>query len=479
MNRSLRQLAAAIRDFAKQCDHIEGYYEMSRIMSGGDFYYSVGGGIVFLYDCEMVKAVSHQMIGYVSKKVELVLAQFFDSQNIVFITSDLVRFSVEVSNFGRIEYHVQKFVDGGARDFKESLLIDKDGRLGREFERLWHKPQDHLQEIFVQLTDSIKFWSYEFRLLSTRLDHFRAYQAYVELYYKFVSFKLLESDNWKHLLSLKYALFRRLEDDQVVVDLVPQMFINSLMPLYYRLVKEFLASYERVCQKFGFKCDKNLSQYFEDLDRKFYPAYNFRDFALVVNQCMESRFLKEGLLFRSGHLEFFPHDYVQELLNKHNIKTIVDLRLDYEIEEQREYNGVEVVNFQVKTEDIDIDLELDERKYHKVKNYIFMVEKLADLMGDIYRKILEALGKGAVMVHCYAGRDRTGIVIALLQMLLGVPEQCIVQDFIASFTSSSANDIKFVVDFVNRKYGSAEQWFKEKAGLTDGQIERLRNLLVN
>ena len=478
MNRSLRQLAAAIRDFVEQCDHIEGYYEMSRIKDDGDFYYSVGGGIVFLYDCGMTKAVAHQLVSYVRKHVDLTLSQVFDCQNVVFITEDLARFNVELSNFGRIDYHVRNLVDSGVRDFHGSLLIDKDGRLVKEFERLWHKPKDHLQGIFEQLVDSIKFWSYEFRLLSTRLDHFRAYQAYVELYYKFVSFKLLESGNWKHLLSQKYAFYRKLEDNQIVIDLAPQLFIESLLPLYYRLIEEFLASYERVCQDFGFKCDKNLSQYFEALDQKFYPAYNFRDFALVVNQCMERKYLKEGRLYRSGHLDFFPREYVQGLLYKHNIKMIVDLRLDSEIEARKEYQGVEIVNFQVKTDALDFGIELDWRQYRKVKDYIFMIENLGNLLGDIYRTILQGLERGAVMVNCYAGRDRTGIVIALLQMLLKVPEQCIIQDFISSFTSATANDIKYVISFIKRKYERVERWFGQKAGLSDVQIERLRSLLL-
>jgi protein-tyrosine phosphatase len=39
---------------------------------------------------------------------------------------------------------------------------------------------------------------------------------------------------------------------------------------------------------------------------------------------------------------------------------------------------------------------------------------------------------GGVLVHCHAGRDRTGRLVALLLALLGVPRDTIVQDYVVS-----------------------------------------------
>jgi protein-tyrosine phosphatase len=40
--------------------------------------------------------------------------------------------------------------------------------------------------------------------------------------------------------------------------------------------------------------------------------------------------------------------------------------------------------------------------------------------------------EGGVLVHCHAGRDRTGRLVALLLELVGVPRETIVQDYAAS-----------------------------------------------
>jgi len=40
--------------------------------------------------------------------------------------------------------------------------------------------------------------------------------------------------------------------------------------------------------------------------------------------------------------------------------------------------------------------------------------------------------EGGVLVHCHAGKDRTGLVVALLLTLVGVPDDIIVADYALS-----------------------------------------------
>ena len=52
-------------------------------------------------------------------------------------------------------------------------------------------------------------------------------------------------------------------------------------------------------------------------------------------------------------------------------------------------------------------------------------------VGRVFRAIAAA-APGAVLFHCYAGKDRTGIVAALLLALAGVPRDAIVEDYMLS-----------------------------------------------
>jgi protein-tyrosine phosphatase len=55
----------------------------------------------------------------------------------------------------------------------------------------------------------------------------------------------------------------------------------------------------------------------------------------------------------------------------------------------------------------------------------------------IYRIYFEALRKaeGSVLIHCAAGKDRTGILAALTHHILGVEEQHILEDFLLTNTT--------------------------------------------
>jgi protein tyrosine/serine phosphatase len=56
---------------------------------------------------------------------------------------------------------------------------------------------------------------------------------------------------------------------------------------------------------------------------------------------------------------------------------------------------------------------------------------------DIYRRYFAALAEadGATLVHCMAGKDRTGIVVALTHHVLGVARDDILKDYLATNTA--------------------------------------------
>ena len=52
-------------------------------------------------------------------------------------------------------------------------------------------------------------------------------------------------------------------------------------------------------------------------------------------------------------------------------------------------------------------------------------------IGRILRQIAHA-PSGGVLVHCHAGKDRTGLIVALIMALLGVAPDLIISDYVAS-----------------------------------------------
>ena len=113
-------------------------------------------------------------------------------------------------------------------------------------------------------------------------------------------------------------------------------------------------------------------------------------------------------------------------------------------------------------------------------------------------------GAGGVLVHCHAGKDRTGIVVALLLSLVGVSDDDIADDYartainleslIVEWLDSITDDIderdrlralamparEAMLDtlaHLRRHYESADAYLRA-GGMTDAQIEHLRARLL-
>lgn len=142
----------------------------------------------------------------------------------------------------------------------------------------------------------------------------------------------------------------------------------------------------------------------------------------------------------------------------------------------------------------------------------------AKTLGDVYRvaldhfqepmrQIFAAIADHAdapMLIHCSAGKDRTGIVIALLLELAGVPDDVIVADYMITLerlapiadrlrkaTLNAGLDrtrfeqmllivpeyMQAFLDHLRQNYGSAENYLRT-IGLTPPQIERISSALI-
>jgi protein tyrosine/serine phosphatase len=118
---------------------------------------------------------------------------------------------------------------------------------------------------------------------------------------------------------------------------------------------------------------------------------------------------------------------------------------------------------------------------------------------EIYRSIVDrsaahvstAIGAvadappGPVLVHCHAGVDRTGIVVALLLSIAGVERDAVIADYTArrptweaSFVGTLPATISATLDYVDQRYGGARDYLRTN-GLTAVQLDALRSRLIS
>lgn len=83
---------------------------------------------------------------------------------------------------------------------------------------------------------------------------------------------------------------------------------------------------------------------------------------------------------------------------------------------------------------------------------------------------------GAILVHCYAGRDRTGVMVALLQLAVGADRRGIINGFSLHADAEDTTNLSRVLDYLD-SVGGIHSVF-ERAGVTQDEFAALRERLV-
>jgi Protein tyrosine/serine phosphatase len=156
---------------------------------------------------------------------------------------------------------------------------------------------------------------------------------------------------------------------------------------------------------------------------------------------MDGRTVAWRRLFRSDDLSRLTSDDIERFAAL-GIRTVVDLRRPTEIAELGripsfagvDYHHIHLVHQLWPPSD---HTTLDQRVAFLIDRYREMSIEAGEGIGEALRLIAEA-DAAPLVVHCIAGKDRTGIVVALTLWLLGVDEDTIVRDYALSEPADAA-----------------------------------------
>ncbi|KGO94767.1 tyrosine-protein phosphatase [Flavobacterium subsaxonicum] len=172
----------------------------------------------------------------------------------------------------------------------------------------------------------------------------------------------------------------------------------------------------------------------------FKEVVNFRDIGGL--KTTEGKTVKWGKIFRSDNLSNLKASEFSKF-NDLNIKTVFDLRTNHEIKGKEDNlpTATEYIHFPTLEDNEDLLSKMRAR----VINGEVSDEQSLNLMLDLYRSVISdnipSLKKlihqivdsnDAVLYHCSAGKDRTGVVTALLLSILKVDRETITQEYLLS-----------------------------------------------
>ncbi len=169
--------------------------------------------------------------------------------------------------------------------------------------------------------------------------------------------------------------------------------------------------------------------------------------------------IKNNMLIRSGHLANATDDDIKTLIIDYRLKTVIDLRIDNEVSEKPD-NIPDSVNY-VRIPLLDKAYLGITRDEYSIKSWFNLFTDESRRPEDIFFDMYELLVFGdrskelipqifsvfagdndAVLWHCSAGKDRVGVVSMLILLALGVEDEVIVEDFLATNRFSAGEIIK-------------------------------------
>ena len=236
---------------------------------------------------------------------------------------------------------------------------------------------------------------------------------------------------------------------------------------------------------------------------------NFRDIGGF--RVSETHQVAWGKIFRSGHLNKLKkkeHSYFSSL----NIENVIDFRGKVMVKRFRDKvpnpTSINWVRLPIESEGLEMrklglqilndDLADFDAAKILTKSYGEFVSHSQAEVKIVFQAILKS--RNATLIHCTAGKDRTGFFIALILMTLGVSKETIIADFMASNSFrqrenervlsnvKKLTDITPLLPLINvqlsyletsfhvleNQFGTVENYLTNEIGITETEIMHLK-----
>jgi len=240
---------------------------------------------------------------------------------------------------------------------------------------------------------------------------------------------------------------------------------------------------------------------------------------IALDGAVNARAVVPGVLLRADNLQSLSASDVRVLVDEHTLEVVIDLRTDVEAEFEGSGPMSAERGVRIELRSLYPDSEGDtnliagavkpwDARYEDespqelpvIQAYLGYLRRPDSIVGAV-RAI--ACARRAVLVHCAAGKDRTGVVVALALDAAGVERATIVSDYLATAERIDAivarllrsplyrdeleghdsrrhaplrGTIERVLELVDERHGGSAAWLLAN-GLDESELQQLRRRL--
>jgi len=244
---------------------------------------------------------------------------------------------------------------------------------------------------------------------------------------------------------------------------------------------------------------------------KLEGAINFRDIGGYPTK--DGKHVKWGKIYRSAALNKLTDADLQKLQGL-SLAYVADFRGPYEVKAapDRLPAGATRISLPAGSENIGDsnymkNMMKQMNRDSSLINFYSITIPFKDRYKPVFDELLALNKDSALLFHCTAGKDRTGIGAALILYALGVDEKTIMQDYLATNYYRAAENEKAIAGMVKgygmneatarnmmaaketyldatfgsikSQYGSIDYYLEKEMGLDKKNLKKLRQLYLN
>lgn len=216
----------------------------------------------------------------------------------------------------------------------------------------------------------------------------------------------------------------------------------------------------------------------------------------------DGRIFKNGIAIRSDS----PSELTKEqaaAVRDYGVTQVIDLRSEAEVATYgnvfMNFDGVIFHNIPLflGNPDATDDPTMNFLRTHKLGDfYVLIMKELGASVCDVLRLILN--NDGITLYHCAHGKDRTGVISALLYLLAGVSKENIITNYAISYEymrpildpliakreealkhtlRSDAENMRIFLEYIDSEYNGSVEEMLMQYGMTANEISSLKNKL--
>ena len=484
MRTRFNKIINCVKEFCFKYNQVEGLLLIGSQNTGKDLsYYSDIDFIIIKLQKFVIDSFLSELENELEKHNEKIVFQITkDNKLIIFLEDNFLKIEFHITEIDKLDDIKKYLVFIREENLEKTILVNKSDQIKELITNINIKISD--DDKIKQFNDLIADFLYYFDLASNLLKRGDSYGFYFEyniaLHRIIQMISLLHEEQRIYLPKNVLFLEESFNNENTLQKLAGSMDASEAYFKKNSLYNYFILIYQKISEKYSlnFKI-MDLMNFKEKIDERDF-IWNFRDIGYYTS--IDEKEIRKGKIFRSSKLIFtYPEERIISMIKSKNIRTIIDLRTKEEVEKRPYTNTIlkEIHYFNIpflgKISNLKNNSLLYENLNERQKDYLELSINYKSEIKQIF-DLLSDKNNYNFLIHCVAGKDRTGFIILLIELLLDIYKQDILFDYLSSQMDTELDLIHVSIDYIEKQKGIENYLYD--LGVTKSQVESIRNILL-